>query len=449
MSSNRFVNEPPVLGNQQIHLPVDPPRLENPRGTIPVPDTRIVASETVEAIPVETGIVADNIPVQPVDSPPVVLPKPINRWQRIWRAPFYLIARSIDLFSLLVLIAIVAAIPIVQFISLGYLLVAGGRLADRRPWRQCLPGMRLAGKVGVFALWAGLLSLPAMLVADLAHSAQLLEPNSGTSARWRIGACLLTAAWLGHVGWAAMRGGRWWHFLWPAPLTFIKTIWRPAAWNRASDQLYDLVAGLQLPRLWWLGARATVGALLWLVIPVSLMIIGQRAHTPIAPLLGLVGAMLMAWVMFYLPFFQLLFAQSGSMSSFLAIGRVRQNYSFAPWAHSLALVLLSTLAIPLYLLRIEATPSELTWLPSLVFALLMLPTKLILGWAVGYSQGRQAALLKRRAWWSRLPAKLVGFAAVAFYVGALYVAQLIAAQGAYVMYFQHAFLVPNPLFLGN
>jgi hypothetical protein len=79
----------------------------------------------------------------------------------------------------------------------------------------------------------------------------------------------------------------------------------------------------------------------------------------------------------------------------------------------------------------------------------MLPTKLILGWAIGYSNGRQAGLLSRRAWWSRIPAKMVGFSAVAFYVGALYVAQLIAAQGAYVMYFQHAFLVPNPLFFGN
>jgi hypothetical protein len=312
-----------------------------------------------------------------------------------------------------------------------------------------LPGLRLAGKLGLFALLTGLLSLPVLLVADLAHSAQLLEPNSRTSAGWRIGAFLLTAAWLGHVGWAAMRGGRWWHFLWPAPIAFLKQIWRPSTWDKASDQLYDLVAGLQLPKLWWMGAQATVGALLWLIIPVSMMIIGQRAQAPIAPLVGILGAMLMAWVMFYLPFFQLLFAQTGSLKSFLAIGQVRRNYSYAPWAHTLALVLLSTLAIPLYLLRIEATPSELTWLPSLFFALLMLPTKLVLGWATGCSNRRQANLLSRRAWWSRIPAKMVGLAAVGFYVGALYVAQLIAAQGAYVMYFQHAFLVPNPLFFGN
>jgi hypothetical protein len=65
---------------------------------------------------------------------------------------------------------------------------------------------------------------------------------------------------------------------------------------------------------------------------------------------------------------------------------------------------------------------------------------------MGYADSRQyRKQLTKRHWALRWPARLVGFASVVVYVGALYVAQLIAGQGAFVMYFQHAFLVPAPL----
>ncbi len=375
----------------------------------------------------------------------VTQPKKRSWLSTLLRFPFYLAARSLDVLSLLVFLAVLSAIPIVQFVSLGYLLMAGSRLAQQRPWRQCLPGHRLAGKLGVFVLIASLLFLPVLFVDDLAETAKVLEPGSPMAARWQLGALAITVAWLVHIGWAALRGGRWWHLIWPAPFKFLARVWRPSTWSKASDSLYEFVDSLQLPKLWWLGARATVGALLWLVIPVSMMIIGQRAPAGIAPLIGLIGSLLMAWVMFYLPFLQMLFAKTGSMSSFLAVQQVRQNYRFAPWAHLFALLLLSALAIPLYLLRIENPPAELMWAPSLIFALLMLPTKLVLGWAVGYAEMRQERQLKRRSWWVRYPANVLALVPVGIYVGALFVAQLIAGQGAYVMYFQHAFLVPNPL----
>lgn len=358
--------------------------------------------------------------------------------------PFWLAGSCLDLFSLLVLLSIVAAVPVLQLASLGYLLMAGGRLASGQPWRTALPGLRLAGKLGVYGLWAGLLFLPIILIQDLAQSAQILQPNSSTAAGWRVGAVLVAMFWLVHIGWAAMRGGRWWHFLWPGPLKFVTNIWRPKTWSKASDQLYDLVVGLQLPKLWWLGARATLGVLLWLVIPASMMIIGQRAPANIAPLIGLIGASLMIWVMYYLPFLQMLFVKTGKLSSFLAIGQVRRNYAYAPWAHFIALLILSAFAIPLYLLRIEDPPRELMWAPSLIFALLILPSKLLIGWAVGYAERRQSLGMPKRRWFVRWPAHLLGLGPIAFYVGALYVAQLVAKLGAPVMYLQHAFLVPSP-----
>ena len=120
---------------------------------------------------------------------------------------------------------------------------------------------------------------------------------------------------------------------------------------------------------------------------------------------------------------------------------IRQSFMRAPWFCALSLFVLCALAIPLYLLRIEATPSELVWAPSLVFVAFMLPAKLLIGAALGYANRRDYL----RHWMLRWPAWMIAVVSVAFYVGALYVAQFVAWQGAFVMYFQHALLVPAPL----
>lgn len=371
-------------------------------------------------------------------------PEPALPWYR-W--PDWLLARSLDLFSLLLLLSIVAAIPILQLASLGYLLVAAGNLAQGRPWGSALPGLRQAGRLGTFGLLSALLWLPVYVVNDLSYSAQLLQPGSATASGWRVTAFALTFAWVIHVAWAAMRGGRWWHFLWPAPLRFVTQIVRPGTWSRASERLYDTVAAWQIPRLWWLGARAAAGALLCIAVPVSMMIIGQRAeHFAGIGLIGFIGAAAMTLSMLYLPFAQIQFAAENRFRALFEFRRVRRRFLYAPWAHAVSLLLLCAMCIPLYLLRIEATPAELLWAPSLVFVVLMLPAKLALGAAIGYAESRQnRRQLPQRHWILRWPARLVALTSVLIYVGALYGAQLVAGQGAFVMYFQHAFLVPAPL----
>lgn len=348
--------------------------------------------------------------------------------------------------SLVAVLAVVAAIPIAQLASLGYLLLAGANLANRRPWRDSFPGLRLAGKLGTFSLLAAIAWFPVYFITDLGYSAQLLQPGTGIATAWRFGAFLVSGLWLVHVGWAAIRGGRWWHLLWPAPIRFVRQIWRPSTWARASDHLYELVVSLQFPKLWWLGARAALGALLWIIFPVSLMIIGQRAEDfgP-AGLVGFIGATLMTLIMLYLPFLQVQMASSNRFAAIFDIPRVRARFKFAPWGHSISLLLLCALCLPLYLLRIEATPAQLVWAPALVFVFFMLPAKILIGAAMGYGDGRIERGHPKRHWINRWPARILGLAAVLIYVGALYVAQLVAGQGAYVMYFQHAFLVPAPL----
>ncbi len=324
---------------------------------------------------------------------------------------------------------------------------AAAELASGRPWSSALPGLRLAGRLRVFVLLAFLLRLPVALVHNLSYDAQLLLPHSRAAGLWRAAACLLTLLWITHVAWAAMRGGQLRHLLWPAPLRFMREFFRMQTWQRASENLYGVVEKLHFPRLWFLGLRATCGVLVWIAIPVTLMIIGQRSQGfPAALAIGLLGAVGMVLLSLYLPFLQIQLAQRNRLRAMFDVRQVRQNFLCAPWAHAAALWLLCLLCIPLYLLRIEATPAELVWAPSLVFVVVMLPAKLMLGAAIGYAAGRRTTLRRSYRHWSlRWPARIVALASALVYVGSLYVAQLIAGQGALVMYFQHALLVPTPL----
>jgi hypothetical protein len=152
----------------------------------------------------------------------------------------------------------------------------------------------------------------------------------------------------------------------------------------------------------------------------------------------------MIYLVLYLPFLQINMAVDNRLAALWDVPRVRRQFIMAPWAYALSLWLLYLLCIPLYLLRIEATPAELVWAPSLVFVLFMLPAKLVLGASLGYASRRQMRPeCHPRHWTWCWSARAVALASALLYVGALYVAQLVAGQGAWVMYFQHAFLVQS------
>ncbi len=140
----------------------------------------------------------------------------------VWNWPAATLAAIWDLSGLTVLLAVVAVVPLIQLVSLGYLLRAAANLSSGQPWRTALPGVRLAGRLVTFAMLTALLWLPVLLVTDLSYSVQLLRPGTAQAAAWRVAAFIVASVWLMWVAWAAMRGGRWWHVLWPQPLRFIK-----------------------------------------------------------------------------------------------------------------------------------------------------------------------------------------------------------------------------------
>ncbi|MFM8173210.1 MAG: hypothetical protein ACKN81_06670 [Pirellulaceae bacterium] len=79
----------------------------------------------------------------PAELPTARTPETGRRWcdPRAWlgwliRLP----GRAFDFAALVVLLSVVAAIPLFQFASLGYLLEIAKRVASGQPASQCLPG---------------------------------------------------------------------------------------------------------------------------------------------------------------------------------------------------------------------------------------------------------------------------------------------------------------------
>ncbi|MDZ4851061.1 MAG: DUF4013 domain-containing protein [Pirellulaceae bacterium] len=343
------------------------------------------------------------------------------------------------------LLAIAASIPILQWASLGYLLESASRMANGRPWREVVPGLALAGKIGWIAIAISVTWFPAYLSAQYAYQAELIEPGSNLAANWRIAATIIGLAWIVHVVWALIRGGRWRDFLWPAPIRFFREFFRPSTWRRVEDRLWETVTGFHVPRLTWLGFRAWIGGLIWLAIPGMMIVTGMQAkNQPGLAAIGVAGFFLMWWLLLYLPFLQVQFARENSWRALFRISTIRSDFRRAPWAFFFGLLATLGLAVPLFLLRIESPPKELLWLPCLFFVLLTLPAKLCVGWSLNRASRRT----QPRWLPSRYLAWILQISIVPFYILFLYLGSIASWDGALIVFLQHAFLTPVP-FVGR
>ena len=342
---------------------------------------------------------------------------------------------------LVLLLAIAASVPIFQFASLGYLLEFAGRWARGGRLRDNLPGLKIAGRIGTVTLFIAISVIPVAVLRNLSASVHLIAPDSSKDIAWRIGVAIVSLIWLVYVWWALLRGGRVWHFLWPAPLLFFRQAFCWQTWNQAADRLLLLIASLRLAYLWRLGFVGAVGTAMYLIVPAGLMIVGLRAAQPGVRGLGtLLGVVLMLLVLQYLPFLQIQFAKRPKLSSFWRIGKVRRDFRRAPWLHAVAMLGLVVFSLPLYLLRIEQPPQQLIWLLCVAFVLFSLPAKFLLAWAVRFADAR----VRDRMWFSRYLAWVAMFAVLPLYTLFLYLASLSSWDGSAIILFQHALLVPVP-----
>ncbi len=340
-------------------------------------------------------------------------------------------------------VAALAALPILQFLSLGYLLEAGGRVARMGRLRDGFIGVRLAARLGGVVLGCWLLLLPVRLVAGLARSAQIIDPAGRVAEGWRVGLLVLIGLTAVHIGAACARGGKLRYFVWPFNVFWLlRRLLRGGYYAEARDAVWDTAVSLRLPYYFWLGLRGFVGALAWLALPVTMLAVG-RVGTPGAALVGFLGALVLAVVLLYLPFLQMRLAATNRLSAVFDLAAVRADFRRAPWAFAFAFVVTLLFALPLYLLKIEMIPREAAWLPSLVFVAFIFPARLLTGWAVARALRRPTP----RHWFFRWTARLPLLPAALFYVLIVFFTQYTSWNGVWGLYEQHPFLVPVP-FLG-
>ena len=391
------------------------------------------------------------VPTPALIPTPAPIPKPAYgpmrlSWRRVPGWIFFQILSGLDwlfgLAAMMCALAVLAALPLFQFLSLGYMLESAARVARSGRIRDGFIGIRTASKAGkaVAAIW--ILLLPLRYLSDVAFTAQIINPDGRNAAILRFWTMILTILVGCHIVFALARGGRIRHFLWPFNfLSVYREIRKGKAYSRARDATLQQIGAFRLPHYFWLGIRGFAGAFFWLVIPVSLLAFGQ-AKIPIAPLFGFLGALLLAIVVLHLPLLQTRMAVENRFRIVFDFWGARRAYTRAPWACSFSLILTIAFALPLYLLKIEVIPQEALWLPTLVFILFIFPARIITGWAVGRTLKRE----KPRHWFFRWTGRLPLLPAIGIYLLFVFFSQYTSWNGIGSLYEQHAFLLPVPFF---
>lgn len=417
---------------------------------------------------------------------PLTSPWPQSWPVRAWIAACRTFRAFLGLGSLIVCLAIVAAVPLLNFLSLGYLLEASGRVARSGRLRDGFIDLDKFARLGSLLLGTWLCLWIPQLVGSLAADAWLIDPGSATARGWRLAYVISTMAVLGHILLAWYSGGRLRHFFWPvlAPFQFgfwllwryvlgpvirptLRPIWptlaadlefsRPVAswfppaifldgWRRGKmfaesrDAVWNYVVGLGLPHYWWLGLRGFLGGLAWLAVPTLMLMAGTSGRGGASILVGYLGAIALGYVLLYLPILQTRFAQENRFRAIFDLACAKELFRRAPLRCWLALTLTLGLALPLFLLKIEPPPRELWWTLTLFFILFIYPARILTGWAVHRAQRR----VQPSAWpWLWL-ARLAAVPVIAIYLFILFFTQYTSFLGPASLLEQHAFLLPVP-----
>lgn len=354
--------------------------------------------------------------------------------QRGWSTAF-------GVLTLVVALSILATVPVLQILCLGYLLVAGAHVAEHGRLRGALPGLPVFERIGGIVVGAWLWLWIPRFCASLARDARLIDPEGGVGPTLDAVA-LGSAVVLGlHAIAATLRGGRLRTMMIPRPILearALRAVLTRDGYRRARDSVWDALVSLRPVALAKAGGLGLLAAIVWLLVPTTLLALGSRT-----PALAVLGSILLAIVVFYLPFLQLRVAEQGTLRALMDVEAVRRAHAGAPLASAVALSVTVAFALPLYVLKIELIPAEAMWLPGVLFVALVLPARLACGWALHRGLARE----RPRHLVLRILGRGLVIPVVGIYALVLYFTQYLSWYGTWSLYEQHAFGLPVP-FLG-
>jgi hypothetical protein len=389
-----------------------------------------------EEAPAELIAERDGVDVTSYRLPPrpAILKHPIQAFAWFLRAGF-------GIGSLILLLAVIAAIPIVNFLALGYLLEVEGRVARTGKIRNAFLLLDVAPRFGAIALGIWLWVLPLRFLAAMRGDAYFLDPGGNPDRVLVVIAPVIASLVAAHLCLALARGGSLSCFFRPIKnIRWLMTRWHSGDYmSHATAGVQDLMLRLRLRHHFWLGVRGFAGAFIWLVIPTALF----AAATPDSGgrgLLSFIGGVGLVIVFSWLPFLQARFAMTGRWSEMFDRHAIKQLYRKTPLAWFLATAAVYVLALPLYLPKVYLLPSDAMWLVTIVFIVTIYPARVFTGWVVYRATHREAQPWFGWRWLSRT----LTVPLLALYVFLLFFTPLIGEHGKGVLFEHHALLLPVP-----
>lgn len=358
------------------------------------------------------------------------------------RSAAWLFIVGTGLVSLVALLAIMAAIPVVNFLAIGYMLEAEGRVVRSGRWRDGVPFAGALPRLGSIVLGCWLWLVVVRLVTQIAADAALVDPGGPAAARWRWAHAVAVAGVGLHIVAALFAGGGLVAFFRPVRNVrrLVGAVRAGTAWGTAAEALQRGVDAVAPGRLFWLGVGGFAGGFFWLFLPTALFAALRDTTRPIGVLATLVGGALLAVVLAWVPFLQARFAAERRMRAFCEVAAVRELWRRGPVAMVLAVVVLYALSLPLYLFKVLVPPRDAVLFLTPIFILTIYPARLAVGWATHWAASRP-----RRRW---LPIRLVAAAVLvpllAAYLFLLFFTPAIDALGRRVLFDHHAILLPTP-----
>ena len=362
--------------------------------------------------------------------------------------PFRKIALMIEWFfgvaSMICLLTICAAIPILQFITLGYLLEISANIVRQGKVRAGFVGIRKAARIGGLLLGTILVWIPAFQISGIFHDAQIVLLGAEKIQPFGINLAIVIVVTIIYTLWAWIRGGKLRHFLWPAPIRFFQSVLKQDTYLKVVHGFWSFVESLQLKALFSLGFRGFLGAALWLLLPILFCIGGTLFPVGIRGISTLLGLPMLAIVLIYLPILQTRFAVENDFSIFRDIQSVRATFKRAPIALWISMLSVWAFALPVYLAKIQLTPREVFLLPTVIFVIFAWPSRMLMGWAYGRAHQRKTYRNAISIWLSRLAIIPIVF----IYAGVVFLSRYTSWYGDWSLFEQHALLIPMPLLGG-
>lgn len=346
----------------------------------------------------------------------------------------------IGLPALLAMVATTLMLPGLQLAAYGYMLSLTGRVARSGRIRDAMADLRTAKRTATGLLGTTISLAPALFILGLLEDGAFIEPTASHPGLWVAFCGLGVVGSLNTMGALKRRHGRLLAFF--RPLCNSRTT---VGYLRSAGFRPGLLApaksGLKAAWTWtedhlWLGLRGVVTAGVWLA-PGTLIL----TNAVQAPALLFLGGLFLIPAVTWLPVVLARLTLEDRLSVAVEPRRALQVYRRAPFAFALALVALMLPAMPLYLFKIEALPSPvLVAMTAALFVILLLPGKILSGWALARANRREEPV----TWLVRWLVPCTVAPVVVAYVAAVAVSQLFVWEGRYGLIDHHAFLLPLP-----